>query len=177
MDFTKIYRVGGLLLDCACAKLQLTEAGCPARRCLVPGIEPEAANCCEGEGQLTVNVARSYPSRKFPVPDLGVPVNCDVPWDVVTFNVVVFRCMPTGDRHHPPTCDQLDDTAFTVMSDMAAVRAGVACCLRDIDTVSPILGDGYTWGLGDHASVGPEGGCVGTNLTVLVGIPTCWECE
>lgn len=176
MDFTKLYRVGGLLLDCACAKLQLTETGCPDRRCIVPGIEPEAVNCCHPGGQLTVNVVRTYPSRQFPVPDLGTPNNCDAPYQVATFNVTVFRCMPVGSVEHPPSCAKLDDTALVVLSDMEAVRQGVVCCLRDRDTLMPTLGDAYVWGLGDHLPVGPEGGCVGTNLTVLVGLPTCWDC-
>lgn len=177
-DFTKIYRMAALLLECACDQLELTDARCPERRCVVPGLVPEMVNCCAAPpgGQLTVNVVRSFPSRRFPVPDLGDPSNCDAPWQVVTYNVAVFRCMPTGDMQHAPTCDKLDDTALMTLIDMEAVRVGVFCCLTDRETVGPVVGAAYEWTFGDHLTTEPQGGCVGSVLNVQVGIPTCWEC-
>lgn len=177
VDLTRPYRVGGLLLDCVCAKLSLTEAGCPARRCLVPGVEPSVENCCAGKngGQLTVHIVRSYPSRKFPLPDVAAG-NCDAPLDVVTYSVQVWRCMPTGTVDHPPRCDDIDDTALTAWTDKEAIRLGVACCLRDRDTAEKTVGVGYDWIFGDFVTKGPEGGCVGSEQLVQIGLPVCWEC-
>lgn len=176
-DFTRPYRIGALLLDCVCAKLALTPSGCPDRRCLVPGIEPSVENCCDGKngGQLTVNIIRTYPSRNFPVPNIAA-VNCDDPWSVTTYGIQVWRCVTAGDIHHPPNCSALDDTALKTWTDMEAMRQGVACCLRDRSSKESVIGIGYEWNLGDHTTLGPEGGCVGSNLLVQVGIPTCWDC-
>lgn len=177
-DFAKLYKVAGMLLTCACDKLELTAGGCPDRRCVVPGLIPEAANCCTppGGGQLTVNVVRTFPSRQFPVPDLGTPNNCNAPWQVVTYAITIFRCMPVGDMHHAPTCDALDDAALLAITDMEAIRVGVFCCLIDRDTAEQTIGMGYEWTFGDHLTTEPQGGCVGSVLNVQVGIPICWEC-
>lgn len=176
-DLTKTYQVAGLLLTCACEMLELTPSGCPDRRCVVPGLIPEAVNCCQGQhgGQLTVNLVRTFPSRQFPNPDLSAS-NCSAPWNVVTYNITVFRCMPTGSIPHAPSCEALDDTALVTMTDMEAVRLGVFCCLTDRETTSPLLGEAYEWLFGDHVTTEAQGGCVGSVLTVQVGIPTCWEC-
>lgn len=176
LDFTKVYTVGSLLLDCVCSTLDESEGGCPDRRCLVPGLEPEAINCCDSGGQLSVTIQRTFPSRAFPIADLGTPNNCDVPWQVAVYDITVFRCSPVGDVNVAPTCEQLDTAARINMSDMEAVRYGIRCCLIDRDSLNGVIGDAYTWSLGDHVSIQPGGGCTGTNLTVLVGIPTCWDC-
>jgi hypothetical protein len=174
--FDRAYNLGGLLLECVCAKLQETDAGCPERRCLVPGAVPSHEDCCEG--QLTVNIARHYPSFAFPTPALGAGVNtnCEAPYTVVTYVVQIIRCMPTGHRERPATCAQLDDTAFLTMVDMEAVRQGIDCCFADRDSVTAIVGEPFSWMFGDHDSYGPEGGCVGSTAIVLAGIPNCREC-
>lgn len=175
VDYEKVYKVAALLLECACAKLRLTEAGCPDRRCVVPGLEPEAANCCPSGGQLTVNLIRVFPSEQFPFP-LVAANNCDAPYDVATFAVTVFRCMPTGSTQHAPSCDALDKAAFTTMVDLMAVQDGVICCMKDKDRMHSVIGEPFRWALGDHGPTEATGGCVGTALIVQVGIPRCWEC-
>lgn len=175
-DFDRIYRVGAKLLDCACTMLAQTQFGCPPRICLVPGESPSVENCCAGQGQLTVNVARIFESRSFPVADAGTPANCDVPLEVVVYEVEVWRCAPVGSPHSPPTCDALDDTARITMSDMTAVRWGIKCCLNNVASVSDVLPSGYRWTFEEHITKGPEGGCVGSSLSVVVGLPQCWEC-
>lgn len=175
----KLYQVAGFLLDCACDALADTDGGCPARRCVVPGIEAEAVNCCEGQGQLTVNLISVFPSRSFPAPDPAAD-NCDTPITAAAYQIEVFRCMPTGDVERAPSCDALDDTALLTMVDIAAVRKGVTCCLRDESQAVPVLGRGYRWVLGNHFPIGrPDemGGCVGTRLELTVGWLTCWDCN
>lgn len=174
--FDRAYNLGALLLECACAKLSETAAGCPGRRCLVPGAVPEHVDCCEG--QLTVNILRGYPSFVFPNPALGAQTrsNCDAPFTVITYAIEIIRCAPVGNRERAPTCDKLDESAFKTMVDMEAVRQGVVCCLRDRDSIVPHIGEPYEWILGDQETYGPEGGCVGSTTIVLVGLPTCMEC-
>lgn len=180
IDLERTYKMAGRLLDCACNALIDTAGGCPDRRCVVAGTsdEFEHVNCCDGArgGQLTVNVNRIYPSRNFPDVDLGTPSNCDDPWTVVTYNIAIMRCHPVGDVQHAPSCAVLDDVALLTMVDMDAIRNGITCCLRDKDATSALIGYGYHWNLGDQSTYGPLGGCVGSNLLVQVGLPTCWEC-
>lgn len=176
MDLERIFHVGQVLLDCACSWLAATPAGCPDRRCLVPGVEIAAEDCCDQGGQLSVNVVNVFPSTVFPIPDAGSPSNCDVPYDVVSYNIQVLRCSPVGNEHQAPNCNDLSDAALRTMVDLNTVRNAVRCCLKDQESVSPIAGNGYRWTFGDHLTVGPEGACAGSNLLVLVGLPTCWEC-
>lgn len=176
-QFDRAYKLGALILECVCAKLLETTAGCPGRRCLVPGAVPEHVDCCEG--QLTVNILRGYPSFDFPNPAIGSITrnNCeDAPYTVITYAVQIIRCAPVGTPRKAPTCDKLDESAFTTMIDMDAVRQGVICCLRDTDTITPVAGEPFKWVLGDQETYGPEGGCVGSTAIVLAGLPTCLEC-
>lgn len=175
-DFDRIYRIGARLLQCACNTLAQTEFGCPPRVCLVPGDQPSVENCCAGEGQLTVNLARIFDSRSFPVADTGTPGNCDATLEVAVYEIEIWRCAPTGTIHNPPSCDDLDDTARLTMSDITAVRWGVKCCLRDADSMHDVLPVGYRWTFEEHITKSVEGGCAGSSLSVVIGIPQCWEC-
>jgi hypothetical protein len=173
-----IYDIAAFLLDCACTSLATTDGGCPDRRCVVPGGEAEAVNCCDGVngGQLTVNWTRIFPTRSFPVPDQGSPNNCDAAHTVALYHIDIFRCMPTGQMEFAPTCDELDDAARMNMQDAWAIRNGVTCCLRDEELSVPVIGRGYRWSLGEQVPLGPSGSCVGARLEVAIGYLTCWEC-
>lgn len=175
IDFERVYRVGRLLLDCACEGLSQTSSGCPDRKCLVPGTEPEAVNCCPGQGQLTVHVVRAYPTTNFPAPDSERRA-CDFPYLAVIYGVQVWRCAPVGQGSHAPTCEALDRSALTTMVDILGVSSGIACCLADRGSAEAVIGFGYRWVLGDHETTEVRGGCVGTSLQVTIGIPRCWEC-
>jgi len=172
----RVFDVAAHLLECAA--LSLGE-GAPARACVVPGQQVAWDNCCSGEqgGQLTVNVARLYPSRLFPDLDQGRPSNCIVPYMVVQYNITILRCSPTQtDRGHPPSCASLSANAELTLQDLELVRLGVACCLLDEDTLTPLLGQPYSWVFGDSVTLGPEGGCAGSQLIVFVGMPPCYDC-
>lgn len=175
-DFAHLYKIGSLLLDCVCDTMAQTEAGCPDRRGWVPGLDAEAVNCCDPGGQLTINIRNAYPSKQFPIVNTGSPTNCDDPYWVVMYQLTALRCMPVGDMQHAPTVDALDDTAYRDVLDRAAMRTGVYCCLTNREVAEPVIGAGYQWIFGDHTSYGPEGGCVGSKLLILVGVPTCWDC-
>lgn len=169
----RTYDLARSLLDCACAELAET---CPTRHCVVPGL-PSFEDCCEGErhGQLTVHVVRRYPSRQFPTPDFGSPQNCDAPWVVAQYQLTIVRCYPTSGAHGP-SCEALDATAQRTTLDLERVWKGVACCLKDRETVEALLRGGYQWVFGNQESVEPQGGCAGSTLDVLVGMHPCLEC-
>jgi len=175
IDYERVYRVAQLLLDCACHGLSQTSSGCPPRRCVVPGAEPEVINCCPGAGQLTVHLVRVYPSTSFPVPDTERQA-CDFPYLVAVYETQVWRCAPVGAGTQAPPCTALNAAAFTTMVDVVGVSSGIACCLADTDSASAVIGVGYRWALGDHETTEVRGGCVGTTLQITVGIPRCWEC-
>lgn len=173
----RAYIIGNALIDCVCSKLALSEAGCPARRCIMPGLEADWLNCCDPGGQLTANVISITPSVNFPVTEPG-PANCLTPYEVITYELQVIRCAPVVGNTSGPSCEVLTAKARDVLSDMAAMRAGVRCCLQDEESILEVASIPYfRWAFGEHITLGPEGGCVGSSLQVSVGIPICYECE
>lgn len=171
----RTYELARALLECACTRLG---GECPERRCVVPGTQVSWDNCCSGQtgGQLTVHVAQRYPSRTFPDPDLRRPANCDAPYRVVEYVVTILRCSPVGSGQHPASCDELDTAAQQALRDLERVADSVECCLLDRDPLQVLLGGAYTWALGQQLTLGPEGGCAGSELHVLVGMLHCREC-
>lgn len=172
----RIYDLATHLLECVATQLG---ASAPSRACVVPGQQVAWDNCCYGEtgGQLTVNVARVYPSRNFPDIDQGRPSNCITPYMVVQYNVTILRCSPVqNERGKPPDCTLLAANAELTLRDLETVRLGVACCLADEDDIGQLLMQPYEWVLGDQVTLGPEGGCAGSALIAFVGIPPCYEC-
>lgn len=169
----RVYDLAKSLLDCACQRLA---EECPTRACVVPGL-PSFENCCDSPtgGQLTVHVVRRFPSRTFPTPDFGSPSNCRVPYLVVQYQVSIVRCHPTGGAHGP-ACNALEAAAQRTMRDLELVWDGIACCLEDRETVQELVRGPYQWVFGNQESIEPEGGCGGSVLDVLVGIPPCLEC-
>lgn len=172
----RVYDLAAHLLECVC--LQLGSA-CPSRACVVPGQQVAWDNCCAGEqgGQLTVNVARAYPSRNFPDLDQGRPSNCVAPYMVVQYNVTILRCSPSqNERGKPPPCDALNANSELTLRDLEQVRIATACCLLDEDSIVLLLGQPYSWVFGDAVTLGPEGGCAGSQLIAFVGMPPCYDC-
>jgi hypothetical protein len=144
----------------------------------VPGAEIEFVNCCGGSngGQLTVNLESVYASRIFPQPD-GVPNKCDAPYEVVTYNITILRCVPVGDMDRAASCDQLESVALTTFVDQQVIREGIRCCLEDQESFSAVAGYNYRWVLDESPTLGPEGGCVGSSLRVIIGLGACHDCE
>lgn len=179
MDSTRrSFDVARALLDCICLALDSTSAGCPTRRCVVPGSEADFTSCCGGPkgGQLTINVENVYSSRTFPIPDTTTNV-CDAPYDVVSYRVTILRCVPMGDIDHAPSCEQLESAALTTFVDQFVVREAVRCCLENIDSFEAVAGFNYRWMLDEQPTVGVEGGCAGSALRVLIGLGACHDCE
>ncbi len=183
------------LLDCVCAALQQlpSEApglmGCPSGRGVVPGAQVAADGCDAGceplgpdeyPGQLTVHVVRIYSSdyQAFPREVAQVRDNrkCLPPQTTaVELAVTVFRCAPLPtDEGCPPTAQELSETALQQHADMLAVQAAILCCYASTDQTRL---DGRRYVIGQSASVGPQGGCVGFEQRVTVALDDCIDCD
>lgn len=137
----------------------------PERYGVVPGaIAWDACDC----GQMAVAISRTYLSDTFPTPETEMIGNCQSAWEVSEYVVQVIRCAPGPDgQGNPPTTDAEDLCAQLVTADAfeamtAAVR--LLCSMKDGDLVTDFL-------VVDQMVQGPEGGCVGTELRLLVALP------
>jgi hypothetical protein len=157
------------LRGCVLAALAATDAGAPARVCEVAGqLAWDNCDC----GVLAVTVDRMYPSTMFPqqAPPVQLAAACPPPYEAVDLAVTVLRCAPGPDgQGRSPSCTQLDAASLTWFLDVDAVRQALACCLvglRDADTVVDFV-------LRDTVPLGPEGGCVGSETRLAVGLANC----
>lgn len=164
------YQIAAALGECVRAELAGTPAGVPGRVC-VPVAGEIAWDACDC-GQLAVTTPTLYPSKTFPLPateDSDQDV-CGTPYLAASYTVSILRCAAgMDDEGRPPTCDQLAADALVWHQDAAAVRRGLGCCLQDLEAQDRIAG----WTLGATTAVGPQGGCVGSEITVAVALPDC----
>ncbi|MDX2643482.1 hypothetical protein PV341_07815 [Streptomyces sp. PA03-1a] len=177
------------VLACVCAALETTAAeiegqpGCPdCGACVVPG-SPAWDRCddpCSEAttgGQLSVNVARIYPSTTFPAEDRevrGLRGCTPPPTTAVELVVTLLRCAPTlHENGCPPSCDELADAARILHIDQVTVYNAMLCCLPGTE---PGRRRGRKFVLGASRTVGPEGGCVGFEQRVTVALPGCSPC-
>ncbi|WP_228980126.1 hypothetical protein [Streptomyces sp. DH12] len=181
-----VHELTETVLGCVCAALEVTAAevegqpGCPCRVCVVPG-QPAWDSCddpCTGEtgGQLTVHVARIYPSTTFPTEDRevrGVRSCTPPPVTAVELVVTLLRCapLPTEDGC-PPSCDELGAAARTLHLDATTIYNALLCCLPGTSTRRR----GRRFVLGAQRTLGPEGGCVGIEQRATVALPGCARC-
>lgn len=164
-DDTVVYDLAADLLECARAALAGTSQGAPGRR-YVSVNRPAHDNCCQAQGQLTVAIIETYPSREFPT-RVTDPAPCGAPYTVVTFEVEIIRCAPmSANDGTPPSAALLSASARDVEIDARAVWAGVMCCL--LDRVA--LGLGFeAYGAG-QVRIQPQGGCTGSRATFVAGL-------
>lgn len=155
--------------DRVLAALTATDAGAPQRVCEVAGaLAWDACDC----GLLAVTVDRIVQSRAFPAdaPPVDMSAGCPPPYLAASLTVTVLRCAPPPDRvGNPPTCEALDLAAQVWVTDLDATRRAIACALADLRTAGTI--EEYT--LGDQTPAGPEGGCVGFDTHLTVGLVNC----
>jgi hypothetical protein len=164
-----IVRLTQELLDCVCASLEKTSCGCPCRAFVASGTVAWDS-CCDG-GQLWVGVDRIYAYGTFPAP-AGI-VTCSPPLatDIV---IGVLRCAPTiNDQGEAPSAAALSASSAQVYEDAYAVTNGVLCCLTPTARQRPFV-------MGNQRPIGPQGGCVGTELRLTVALvdppPGCEDC-
>ncbi|MER7488716.1 hypothetical protein ABTY20_22985 [Streptomyces sp. NPDC126497] len=135
----------------------------PSRVGLVPG--EIAWDSCDCGGMLAVTLSRLYLSDAFPEETETVNGACQPPYEVGQYTVAVVRCAPNPDGiESAPAADELDAAAGLLLQDATEMLGAVAtllCRLKEGDEVLDYL-------VTPVEPVGPEGGCVGVNLTVRV---------
>jgi hypothetical protein len=193
LSITAIDTAAQDLLTCVCNSLAALPvevpglAGCPCRTCVVPGAV--AADGCdetcgavapdEYPGQLTVSVVRIYSTdrQSFPRELATVRDNrgCQPqPVTAVELAVTLFRCTPLpSDDGCPPSCESLSASALQLHVDMLAVQRAALCCYAGTDTVTR---GGRRYTLGGSRTLGPQGGCVGLEQRLTVGLDGCLVC-
>jgi hypothetical protein len=150
-----------------------TTEGTPAYRALVAGAEVPWTDCDCG-GQLTVHMPRVYPSDDFPVikqlPPFRSP--CGVRMSVAQYAVTVLRCAPTiREDGAGPTAAEATAAAEIDHEDRWAVRRGVCRWAEALPDERPKFVI-----MGDQIALTTAGGCLGSELTVFVGLPNCEDC-
>jgi hypothetical protein len=135
------------------------------RHGMVPGaIAWDKCDC----GMLAVSVGQSYLSDNFPDPAEGITGNCDAAWEAAQFNIQVIRCAPQPpDGELYPSAKALDTAAHIMAQDQTSVMKAVTamlCGLRDDQQIIEYIA-------GTVDPQGPEGGCVGVQLQVIVCLP------
>jgi hypothetical protein len=182
-DSLAFHTVAGRLRDAVVVRLDSPAAtgvtGVPSRACVVPGQVAWDDCDCEG-GLLAVAVARTFYSETFPVEASGFDARagtrspCELPYLVAELVVQVVRCAPGPDgRGNPPSCEALAASARQAISDAAEARTAVVCglgAMQDANDIADYLVQAQTF-------QGPEGGCVGSELKVLVSlVNACQGC-
>lgn len=132
---------------------------------LVPG-EIAWDNCdC---GQLAQSVGDVYPSNNFPTSAADQRrTPCGPNLIIIPVTLSLTRCVPVSTNDgRPPSCDKLLAAAITLEVDRWVVRQAITCYLRDLrDTY--VIAD---FSVGVARTVGPQGACVGVELSYLVGV-------
>jgi hypothetical protein len=163
------------LLGCLCGLLPATVGGPVCVCCLNPGMEAPMDYCCKcevdgepAEGQAWVSVINTFPSVRFPLPQLDLQRGCPpLSQFAATLQMGVYRCAPVPDaRGNPPGCDVLSLATEKILSDAAAMRQAAVCCFHHGDEGPDML-------LGEWEPLGPMGGCVGGAMRVTVAFTDC----
>jgi len=161
------YTVAETLRAAAYAAMAASPVGPPERSCVVPGaIAWDECDC----GLLAVSVARTYYSDAFPgeqAEKVGAG-SCRPAWDVAELVIQAIRCAPSPQGQDlSPTCAALDVSAQEVTIDAAVVKSAVSLLLCRMENTGSII-DYFVL---PQTIQGPQGGCVGSELRVLVALP------
>jgi hypothetical protein len=151
--------------DANVAELRTTLAGVPARVGIVPGAIAWD-DCGDSCGQLALAVSRYFLSDQFPFEATtsavqpGAIIGADV-------NVQLTRCAPSPQGNElAPTVTALEASARTVLDDAQAILCSTVTALQDLLDRTLIM----DYLVRQQPVMGPEGGCVGSELLVAVGL-------
>lgn len=148
------------LIGCWCAALADTVGGI-AGCCCSATMGDVVWDSCE-ESMAWARVLRIFPSTVLPEQDNSL-VPCVTTW-AAEFEIGVLRCDPCNPQEDGqlPPCDCQAAKASLLLSDTAAIRRALACCLDD----------GQLFYVpGAITTVGPAGGCVGVTGTFVAAVP------
>lgn len=153
-----LYEITESLLDCACEALATQETPWEGFCCIYPGTV-SLDSCCESGGQAWARVLRTYPTTSFPRSDEATEqTNChSVSW-ATQLELGVVRCV----CYDLCDCEVSSQNAQLVMGDADALLRGVLCCLAD-GACSDV-----EYRVQSQQPFGPQGGCAGSVLTVVV---------
>lgn len=174
------------VLNCVCAELNrvatlnldFDQPGCPCRAAVISGTVAWDA-CCDGcgsdaePGQLTVALTDLFLTERFPTSDRTLDV-CQPVKLAAQYTITILRCSPGPDKNgNPPSADLLNKHARITNTDFLTLHHAVTCCL----TTDPQTGKKRRVALSSHRSVGPQGGCVGSELVIILdtGVNCCPE--
>lgn len=160
------FDIASILVSGIAAALAGTVGGSPNRACVVPGaIAWDQCDC----GQLAVSTSRWFYSENFPI-DTGPGTQstpCMMPYLVGEFIIQLVRCIPSPEgRDLFVTCSKLSAAVRILIEDAYVVlesTKNILCELRSDDIIIDFT-------FSEQISIGPEGGCGGTELRILVGI-------
>lgn len=154
-------------------RLEREETGLPNRVCIVPGGGAAWDECdC---GQLALFITRNYASNSFPNQAGFTLEPACTTYDVAEVTVQVVRCVPSQTDDGPPTCDALDEATRLQEVDAYAVRDAARCHLDAVvRTQTTPLTD---WFIRDQTRIGPEGGCAGSELHLVIGVIDPCSCD
>jgi hypothetical protein len=118
-------------------------------------IAQNADLCCEGFAWVRMGVAAPHP--------LSADARCNVSLWLLDLEMGHVFCAPMGDDQNIVTEPEHTATAAALAESFAALRKAI-CCFGDLEP-------GYHFTVGPWTPNGPEGGCVGSTITVTVDIP------
>lgn len=139
----------------------------PQRSGVVPGLVAWDDCTC---GILATTWAIIFGSDTFPQEQVYVTGNCDTSWEVAEFAVQIIRCAPSPDGSQnqlAPTVAALALAAQQMAIDVTQSRRAssvLLCTMKDNNEIIDFI-------VNRHASLGPEGGCVGFELRMHVALP------
>ncbi|MEU4406186.1 hypothetical protein AB0F88_16820 [Streptosporangium sp. NPDC023963] len=162
------------LLGCFCAALEESTAGAACRCSLLAGANVAADLCCDcgdGNGQAWVRVAEIWPTTATWPQRLAQMEKCPLNLWAVELEMGAYRCAAKIDnRGRFPSAARLTRDAEVVMDDAAAMRRAANCCFRTSEAARQ---SARRFIVGGWRPLGPEGGCVGGQMSVTVSAYDC----
>jgi len=131
----------------------------PVQRAYVAAGSVAWDDCC---GMLVVAPERVYRSQSFPGEFADREI-CDNGWLVLNLLILLVRCVPVvDDRGRAPSQESLNDAYQNVLEDSAVVWNALQCVSMPDDWDKASLSQQF---------VGADGGCVGVETRVTIGVP------
>jgi hypothetical protein len=156
------YEVALAVKECLCRNLESTLLGKVCRCSIYPSDIPTADICSKslaGNGEAKVHISRIFNSKNFPNPEFDFNP-CRGNYVVVEVVQTVWRCGPSiGDDGQLPSILDVETATMSLLDDAKAMRCAIQCCL-DTTLIS----------MGDWTILSLQGGCMGGQLTSLIGI-------
>lgn len=167
VTYRESYFIASDLKTCIERELVHTIGGMPAGfdSCVTAG-SITWDNCCPG--MLRVAANRQFASDRFPDPVFR-PGPCGQYSRATDLTALILRCAPGPDQDgNPPSCEKLDNMAVIVSEDMDALWRATRCCFSD---------SGFDYVIREITAVGPRGQCIGSQMTLTIGLTDWCECH